>query len=368
MTSNSSVIKLAVLATLVVLIIVPVLFTGSTNTNTSADCGGCLTGTVVKKLFISSPEAVKPTGTTLEVTVLLNVTYISESREFLVQLTVNLAPTNGAEASIYYTPPLLDMIIYSNVGKYVWSADKVFIQAILERRLPLSESISMKVKADCIYGVEAVVKPLKLRIPFGKQAIPPSTSTETTEVSYYIVYGIFNPPIKHDGVTISRISLIVAAPKEVPASVIEGKVRELFALHLGNLSRALEMHVVPLAPSELCGKEGSIAVSEVIPQTAPRKLPTTTPASTFGIAEAVTTETSVVTSVTELSAKTLVKPCESTPQPTATLTSVPASLATQQTRTAARMYMPRELSVPIAIAVALIAGLAAYIALIKPLK
>ena len=369
MVSSGSAIKLAILAILVVLISLPAVLTGYTNINAYAECEGCLVGTMVKHMVLSSSEAIKPTGTPLEVTVLLNVTCISESREYLVQLTVNLAPASGTEATIFYTPPLIDMVIYSNVGKYVWSADKVFIQAILERKLPLSESISMKVKADCIHAVEAVIKPLKLRVPFGKQVSTPSTFTET-EVSYYIVYGVFNPPIKYDGVTVSRISLIVAAPKGVSTSVVEGKVREVLALHLGNLSKILEICVVPLAPSELYAKEESIAVSEVISQTVPRKLPTTTPsAGTFETAEATTTGISTVKSTTELSASTSVRPGKSIPPPTVIPTSAPVSpTTTQQTHAATKMYVPRELSVTIAIAAALIAGLAAYIALIKPLK
>ncbi|MCD6428937.1 MAG: hypothetical protein J7L12_04925 [Desulfurococcales archaeon] len=366
MTGKGSVIKLAVLAILAALIVVSSLFTGLTNTDVSAGCGGCLRGTAVKHLIISSPEVVKPASTALEVTALLNVTYISESREFLVQLTVNLTPTNGAEASIFYTPPLLDMVIYSDVGRYVWSADKVFIQAVLERQLPLSESINMKIKASCIYGVEAVIKPLKLCILFGEQ-VSPLTTSSGTEVSYYVVHGIFNPPVRHGDVSISRISLIVAAPKEMPASVVESEVRELLAFYLGNLSETLEVHVVRLAQSEICVRGGSVALGEVTPRTVPHK-PSTTPTSAFGIAEAVTTRTPTVTSTTKLSARTLVKPCESAPQLATTPITVAASLTTQQTRATVRTYVPRELSLPIAIAIALIAGLAAYATLIKPLK
>ncbi len=366
MAISHSAAKAGALAALIALVMSLVLFMGFASTDTSAEYESCLTGVLVKRLFISSPEAVKPEGTALEVIVMLNITYLPDGREFLVQLTAKLIPANGSEASIYYTPPLLDMIVYSDTGKHVWSSGKAFIQAILQRKLPLSESISMKVRADCIYRVEALVVPLKLHVPFGEAVGSPGTST-AAENYYYVVYGIFSPPVKHGSITISRVSLVVEASKEVPISEVETEVKDLLTAYLGNVNGTVEVHAVPLAPSKVSAMGESVTITKVTPTVTPYyQVPATTSTGTYEIV-ATTTVTPSRTTTSELTVSTLAKSFESLQQRTTspTTTTVSAVLHRGQYE---KWYLPREYSVTIAVAIALVAGLIAYLAIIRPLR
>ena len=212
----------------------------------------------------------------------------------------------------------------------------------------------MKVEGSCVYAIEVLVRPLKLDIPLGTLM---STSTTVTEVSHYIIYGVFEPPIKFGNITIRRFNFEVVAPKEVPPDVIKSEVSKALEKQLGNLSKSLKISILSTklaeTTTEMCTEAGERVVA-LTTKPAPEVAPTSTVKA--GKNKEVAARTPTTTPTRTSTSKYM----------TATETSTTFPVRPEYAATTA--YISRNLSIPLAIAAALIAGLIAYVLLIKPLK
>ncbi len=97
----------------------------------------------------------------------ISVTIVKAASGFWVRANVTLAPVGGGAAEIMFTPPLADMAVKTDLGTYVWSHGKLFIQVVLRRRLPVSTHLSMRVNGSCVEGIALYIRPLHRYVVLG---------------------------------------------------------------------------------------------------------------------------------------------------------------------------------------------------------
>ena len=356
MVSREHMVRIIVLSVLTLLITTSAFYTWMMDA--VAESRGCLVGTLTSSITIKPQVSSVRPSTSLIVKAVANITYFTEKRECLVRLTVRITPIINEGVKIYYTPPLVDMAVRTDAGEFTWSEGKLFIQAIVEKNLPLSETLEMKVKGSCVYEVEAIVRPLELHLPLGAQVGTPTSS----EITHYIVCGVFKTPVTYGNITIRRVSFEVAAPREVSYDMVKSEVSRILNEKFGNLSRLLKIDVIPIKSAGISTVPVTGVWERVVPLTTkpePQKSLSQEVEITANIAG--TTSTSVTASTTSkyLPSAGICEP----------LSTIPSEYMREESESAACVpYLPRELSIPLAAAAAVIAGLVAYVLLIKPLK
>ena len=356
MMSREHMVRIVVLSVLTLLITTSAFYTWVMDA--VAESRGCLVGTLTSSITIKQQVSNVWPSTSLIVKAVANITYLTEKHECLVRLTVHITPITNEEVKIYYTPPLVDMVVRTDEGEFTWSEGKLFIQAIVEKNLPLSETLEMKVKGSCVYEVEAIVRPLKLHLPLCAQVGTPTPS----EVSHYIVCGVFETPVAYGNITIRRVSFEVIAPREVSYDMVKSEVSRILNEKFGNLSRLLKIDVIPIKSAGI----STVPVTGVWERVVPL---TTKPEPQKSLSQEVEVTANIAgTTCTSVTASTTSKylPSAGIHETTST---TPSEYMRGASESAARVpYLPKELSIPLAAAAAVIAGLVAYALLTKPLK
>ncbi len=360
----------------------------------------CLLGTYTaeKSAVVNDPI----TGTKQEVlvSVTLNVTRVKEG-EFLVTASTTLTPQSSGKVTIMFTPPLTDMVVSTDAGTFRWSQGKYFIQAIISKELPVTSKIEMKVKGECVKAVTIEVRPLKTTIVFGTgypaEAPPQNTRVVGGETAGYVIVVSKNGSLRIfqlkkpvegmmlegyvtrnitipcnmvvGGILINSITVKVHVPENLSEERLETALQPLLAACTGNLSGLKGVAVVysginlnEVLKSIYASARFSYASS--IPPTV-----TTTKLTVVSVATVTVTTTATTTYVrgtstshTYLTVPTTASIQTSSRTGTGTLSETAASATSTSLQP---MTSSRATAAVIALGIALVAGMIAYLIIVR---
>lgn len=100
----------------------------------------------------------------------ITLTITEAAGGFRVVANVTLAPVSGA-TEVFFTPPLADMAVKTDLGTYVWSHGKFFIQVMLKKKLPVSTRMSLRVNGTCVEGVALYIRPVHRYVVLGSSVV-----------------------------------------------------------------------------------------------------------------------------------------------------------------------------------------------------
>ncbi len=107
-----------------------------------------------------------------EYTLAIPLTSVNASPKLIVDVSVTVRHVGINEylvtakallegpVKISFTPPLIDLIVHTNSGTYVWSKGRVFAQVVINAVPPINSSVSLRVKGSCVKSVEVLVTPV----------------------------------------------------------------------------------------------------------------------------------------------------------------------------------------------------------------
>ncbi len=401
LTEGNAILSVA-LAVLILAAFASMLMTGQ-NTPALAGSSVCLLGTHTAEESATLNNPVTGTQQDILVRVTLNVTQVRKG-EFLVTAVTTVVPQGGGKALIMFTPPLTDMVVYTDAGTFRWSQGKFFIQVIISKELPTTSKVEMKVKGECVKSVVIEVRPLKTVLTFGMStgypAEAPSQSTsvrggenigyvimvsrngslrvfqlkkpvEGMALENYVVRNVTIPcNIAVGGIVVNGISVEVYAPKNLSEEQLEKALQPLSALCSGNLS-GLRGMVMLFSNKSLREALSSFIspkfsyVSEATSTVTATKTTVLTIAKVTATTTATTTVTSTCQTVTG-STTTHVYPTVPTTLPQATSgTAVSASSGAAASTPLPLTTSSKAVAAVVALGAALVAGLVAYLVIVR---
>ncbi len=395
--ASKGVILSAVLAVLVLASAASALTVSQGTPALTSSNSECLLGTYTagKSVVVSDPI----TGRKQEVlvSVMLSVTRVKEG-EFLVTALITLTPQGSGKATIMFTPPLTDMVVGTDTGTFRWSQGKYFIQAIISRELPVTSKIEMKVKGECVKVVAVEVRPLKTTVVFGTgypaETPPQSTQVVGGETAGYVVVVSENGSLKIfrlkkpvegmmlegyvarnvtipcsiviGGILINSVTIKVYVPENLSKEQLEKALQPLLAACTGNLSELRSVAVV-FSSKGLKEVLRGIYSSVKSPNTTATLTTITTALTVTTVTAATTTATPRAPSVSTPTYATIptvpsttTKPSQASPSEVWAGTSSETLASTASTSPPLTAF-PRALALTLALGLALIAGVVAYL-------
>jgi len=365
-----------------------------------AGSNACLLGTYTaeESTILNNPV----TGTQQEVLVrvTLNVTQV-KNEVFLVTAVTTIIPQGGEKASIMFTPPLTDMVVYTDAGTFRWSQGKFFIQAIISKELPITSKIEMEVKGGCVKAVNVEVRPLKKVLTFGTstgypaEAPPQSTSVRGGENVGYVILVSRNgslrvfqlkKPVKGmapenyvarnvtipcniaiGGIIVNGISVKVYAPKNLSKEQLENALQPLSAVCSGNLSELRGMVTLfsNKSLSEALSSLISLKFSYVSEATSTVTATKTTVLTVAKVTATTTTVTSTYQTVTSPTTTQVYPTVPTTPLQTISSVTVSASSGAAASTLPPPTTPPKTLATVVALGTALAAGAVAYLIIVR---